>query len=302
MSMRIAYLMVCHKNPAQVNREIRALNISNPDAQTDFYLHVDKKSPIALEIMTADNVFMVEDAKRVSVTWGGVDLVDAILVLMRMAIASNKEYDYLWLVSCQDYPIKPEKEMISFLEGNRGKNFINCMSCEGDLYRRFLKRNMIPYPRWIMAPGIVMRVLQRLYIEATGGRFYTFPFLRKRPPFTGAEKGMFYFGATWFAVTLDCAKYLLDFVGRRPDYRRFFKNACIPDECFFQTIICNSPFRHSTAEYLCYVDWSGNKRNPSLLTARDYDKLVRSPYLIARKFDDTFDSGILDKLDALKHQ
>ncbi len=302
MTMRIAYLMMCHKNPGQINRQIRAFNIQGSDAQTDFYVHVDKKSRIAPEIMTADNIFMAGDAERVSVTWGGPDLVDATLVLMRMVIASGREYDYLWLVSCQDYPIKPEKEIISFLEKNRGKNFINCMSCEGDLYRRFLKRNMIPYPRWIMAPRIAMRVLQRLYIIATGGRFYTFPFLRKRQLFTGADGGKYYFGATWFALTLDCAKYVLDFVDRRPDYLTFFGNTCIPDECFFQTIIFNSPFKHTAADYLCYVDWSENNRNPRLLTEKDYGRLMEAPYLIARKFDDAVDIGVLDKLDAIKYQ
>lgn len=300
--MRIAYIMPCYKNPAQVNREIRALNILHPDMQTDFYVHVDKKSSIAPQIMRADNVFLVDEAHRVTVTWGAVDLVDAALVLMRMVIASGKEYDYLWHVSGQDYPIKPEKEIVRFLEENRGKNFINCMSCEHDLYRRFLKRNMIPYPRWIMSPSLPMRILQRLYVEVTGGHFYTFPFLRKPQLFPSTQEGKYYFGSSWFTITLDCAKYVVDFIDRNPGHKKFFENACIPDECFFQTIIFNSKFRDTTKDCLCYVDWSQHRRSPRLLTVEDYDALAASPFLIARKFDDMFDSRILDKLDALKHQ
>ena len=48
--MRIAYLIQC-QNAEQVNLLVAALD----DAQSDFYIHVDKKSDIQREIAQAKN-------------------------------------------------------------------------------------------------------------------------------------------------------------------------------------------------------------------------------------------------------
>ncbi|WP_279155155.1 hypothetical protein [Thomasclavelia cocleata] len=44
--MKIAFLILCHKNPMQINYLIDMLD----DKDVDFYLHVDKKSNIINEI------------------------------------------------------------------------------------------------------------------------------------------------------------------------------------------------------------------------------------------------------------
>jgi hypothetical protein len=59
----------------------------------------------------------------------------------------------------------------------------------------------------------------------------------------------------------------------------------------------NSPHRDQVADAnLRYIDWSIDP-GPAILGVNDFDRLVRSGMLLARKFDETVDSEILDLID-----
>lgn len=162
--LKLAYIVSCHKNPSQINRMIRALDLNQIDAVSDFYIHVDKKTDLGLEIMGASNVFFVDDPQRVKVEWGQISQIDVVLTLLRMLIKRREEYDYVWFISGQDYPIKSKKDIALFFKKNFGKNFIHCLDDKSNVYRRFLKRNMIHFPGWIEHPNTFIKILHRLYI------------------------------------------------------------------------------------------------------------------------------------------
>ena len=46
-----------------------------------------------------------------------------------------------------------------------------------------------------------------------------------------------------------------------------------------------------------YTDWSERKPNPKILTTSDFEKLVRSGKLFARKFDMDADANIFTMLE-----
>lgn len=293
--LKLAYIVSCHKNPSQINRMIMALDLNQVEAASDFYIHIDKKSNIRSKILTADNIFLIDDSKRINVRWGQISLVDTVLTLLRAVIDSKIEYDYIWFISGQDYPIKSKRDIALFFKENFGKNFMHCLDNESKIYRRFLKRNTICFPGWIESPHLLIKILRRLYIYVTGGACYTFPFFKRKP--ISHDYMKFYFGAQWFCVTYQCAKYILDYLNKFPSYYKFFKSAEIPDECFFQTIFFNSPFCKESLDYLCYVDWNEHKRHPRVLTTKDFVNLNNSKYLIARKFDSSVDNEIFNILD-----
>jgi hypothetical protein len=79
---------------------------------------------------------------------------------------------------------------------------------------------------------------------------------------------------------------------------KFFKHAGLPDEIFFQTILLNSHFKSQLVnDNLKYVDWSDLLAHPAILLTRDYEKLIDSTSLFARKFDETVDANILEMID-----
>ncbi len=302
--MRLAYLIQCHKDPQQINRLIKALDYARGEDGVDFYIHVDKKSNIQPAIITGNNIFFIADNDRINVQWGQISQVDATLSLLKAAARSGRAHDYFWFMSGQDYPIKSNAGIFDFLKKHSGKNFMRGFGPENPIYKRFLKRNEIAYPPWMMHGSLLSKVMRRLYSLVTGGERHTFGvFKKEQTPLVklstvrGAGEAAFYFGSAWFTLTAPCVKFILDYLEKDDSYYEFFKNVVIPDESFFLTLVFNGPFRKELASELCYVDWSEHKRNPKIFTEKDYGALVVSSCLVARKFDPSVDAGILDKLD-----
>ncbi len=99
-------------------------------------------------------------------------------------------------------------------------------------------------------------------------------------------------------ITPDCASYIVDFIQKDKKLRRFIRFTWGPDEFVIPTLIMNSDFKETVInDNFYYIDWSGGGSNPKILTGEDYDKLVSSDKMMARKFDIRQDPGILDRLD-----
>jgi hypothetical protein len=110
-----------------------------------------------------------------------------------------------------------------------------------------------------------------------------------------------YGGSQWWALTSSAIQYILKFTSDNPGFVRFFINAYIPDETFFQVIIQNSRFKDNVTRNLTFDDWSGETSahpHPSIIDfdhlhkfKNDGDVFVDDVYgkgqiLFARKFPD----------------
>ena len=65
--MKIAILMLCHKNPQQINMFLDAMK----HPAIEFFIHVDKKADIVEEIEHREDIHFLPEADRASVNWGG---------------------------------------------------------------------------------------------------------------------------------------------------------------------------------------------------------------------------------------
>lgn len=286
--MRIAYIVLCHKNPKQINDLISLLSNDN----NDFYLHLDRKSDIENKIILSDNVFILNKDKRIDIRWGQNSMLKATMNLLREVIKSKKEYDYVWLISGQDFPIKSQTFINEFLEKRKGQNFIRIIGPNNSDYKKYLKRNTLYYPKWIVNDKVWIKVLKKFYIYLTGGANRTY--IAQRSNNTGLN---FYFGSQWWALTYDCVKYIYEYVNRNPGIINFFENSVVPDECLFQTIFMHSPFKDFQSDYLTFIDWGENKRSPKVLKYWDLERLLKNNnYLLARKFDEDIDRKVIDRL------
>lgn len=270
--VRIAYIIQAHKNPAAINKLIAALDT----AETDFYVHIDSKSDIVDKIETKDNVFVLEN--RGDVRWGHISQVEATLTLMRAVKGSGKKYDYVWLISGQDYPIKSNGYIQKKLSEDLNANYIEIIEKTDERYLRYLKRNQTWYPSWGASPKFIMRVLRKLYNYATGGMTRSW---YKRKNYLGVEWA---FGSQWFAITYQTMLYILDEVEKKP-YLKYYTNCICADESMFQTILYNSEYAGTCKGNLLYVDWSEGKKNPKNLGIEDLEALKQSDKFIARKFE-----------------
>lgn len=104
--MKIAILILCHKNPKQINLLLDKLNHQDIDC----YIHIDKKADFANKITKRSNIVLLPDEKRVSVEWAQISMVTATINLVEEAHRHGK-YDYYWLTSGQDWPLYSADEM-----------------------------------------------------------------------------------------------------------------------------------------------------------------------------------------------
>lgn len=120
--MKIAILIQCHKNPKQINLLLERLN--HPDI--DCYLHIDKKADFTDKIIHRENVFVLPDEQRVSVEWAQISQVTATLNLLNTAVAGIRGgYDYYWLISGQDWPLRSADKIVKFFEEHNGTNLFS---------------------------------------------------------------------------------------------------------------------------------------------------------------------------------
>ncbi|MCT4565422.1 MAG: beta-1,6-N-acetylglucosaminyltransferase [Maledivibacter sp.] len=281
--LKVAFLILAHKNPSQIVTFINALDCEN----TTFFIHINKESHIIdhsllQNINKKDNVFFIE--KRQKVTKGGYSMVAATLLLLKECLKKDK-YDYISLHSGQDLPIKNKYEILDFLKKNRGKEFL-----------RFTK---VPRKGWGIGDGL-HRIEYYWFIDEFGfDRSYK---LYEKQKELNIKRKYFediqlYGGSLWNTITGECAQFIIDYVSKNKSFCDYYKYTLYPDEEIFHTIILNSHFKDRVINNnLRYIDWRSGPQKPRILTKNDYKKLIISDKLFARKFDINVDNKIIQKI------
>src|SRR5215217_6713309 len=103
--VEIVYLIVAHKHPEQLVRLVRRLSTE----KTSFFVHVDRKTKSETYnqmVRGLGNMPNVHFLKRQRVYWGHISLVTAYIQGLREILNRNTSFDYVVLLSGQDYPIK----------------------------------------------------------------------------------------------------------------------------------------------------------------------------------------------------
>jgi hypothetical protein len=293
---RIAYLVFAHHKPYQLERLLKRLD----DGQSGFFLHIDRRSPIAefKEALAAVSAGPLTLVKRIPTRWGAARDVECSLNAMAAVFDSPARYDYVVFLSGQDYPIKSNREIVSFLEQNRERSFVRHEPIPGryeerggmyriDTYHFHLLGRRLSYPD----PTPTRTLKGRLLYSLLGLRFGK---PRLFPSYLHP-----YLGDANLFLSRKATRYILDFAREHPDYLRFLRYTFAPAEVFSQTILANAPedVRENIVDVcLGYRRYMG--AHPVILTTQDLPVLRSANKLFARKFDMEVDSGVLDALDA----
>lgn len=278
--MTIAYVISAYKLPRQLVRLVSCLQAPG----RLFFIHVDRKTPddvydeMAGGLRGYDNVRFLE---RHRCDWGDFGHVEATLKGLDALIASGAAYDYVQLLTGQDYPIKSNAFADDFLRRHAGTSFMNHRPLPVDGlfeggFDRLERRHVRLFGKTRVIPPSAFNAGRWLW--------------KRRMPYGLVP----YFGSGYWCLHRACIEYVMEFVRAHPAYVRFFRHAWIPDEMFFQTILLNSPLRDTIVhDDLRFIKWPG----PAVLTSADWDAIAAAPDLFARKFDETVDGAILDTID-----
>lgn len=278
--MRVAHLIMAHKNPTQLARLIKKLE--HPEA--DFFIHIDKKVDITAFLELGDNNHVKFINKRTLVNWGGYSTTNAILTSVKEILDLDKNYDFINLLSGQDYPIRSTQKIHDHLAKNIGKNFISYD--EGSIWWTGAKKRYRKY-HFTDFKFIGKHVIEKIMNWFTPNRI--FPLKMK---LYGGEKG------TWWTITSDCASYLCEVVHKDEKLKRFLRMCWGSDEFLASTLIMNSAFKHNTINNnFRYIFFPQNEARPRNLITEDFENLISSDMLFARKFDIDVESTILNRID-----
>ena len=304
--MRIAYIILAHKDFQQLYRLVLRLN----DSHASFIICVDKKTDeaeylkVVASLSRLKNIHFIKNRPKVHHYY--FSMVQATIQCIEELFQKNVSFAYAFLLSGQHYPIKTNQEIINFLQKNQGKEFINYFPLPSDVHWQDQRGGLDRIERWHFLliskwwhiyPGkLVRRVSANLR-----SRFMVMPrlvgkFLFKRTFPAGFQP---YGGSQWWCLSRECLEFILEFVRNNKKFVDFFRYTLVPDEMFFQAIILNSHYKSKLVnDCLVHTKWTVEKRShPMVMTKLDFATLSKSQKLFARKFDTDEDVEILDMID-----
>lgn len=280
--MKIANIIMAHKNPAQLERLIRAMEHES----FYFFIHLDKKIAIEpfLYLEQLDRVTFIEDRKICK--WGGYSFVKAIFASLTEVLGTGTSFDFYNLMSAQDYPIKPIDQIANFYNENIGKSFI---SYDPDEKKDWWSHAVVRYEQYHFTDFEFKGkyFLQKIFNAILPKRRFPLPI-----KLYGSSD------SSWWSISNECAKYLLNYMNINKNLADFMKYTWTADEFLMASILMNSPHKAQIINNnLRYITWVNSSPNPLILTSTDLPELLNSDKLFARKFDTEIDSKILEELD-----
>lgn len=257
------------------------------DNDFELFIHVDKRCRESLASL--ENKKHLHLYRTYAVEWGDYRHLMAIVMLMREAYW-HTDLEYFHLVTGGDYPTMPLSQFKAF--------------CEEHCNDNYLEHFPLPHPEWGSEGG--MNRIQYWWLRPnstrTSGAWLTRKLvnlqrrLEIKRTFSHFD-GNLYGGGTYWSVSREAVGLALDYMDNNPDYLHRFRHTSIAEEICLHTLWCNSglPLINN---YMRYIDWGHDGGNPQVLNEKDYDKIVASGALFARKME----RGKSDKLIALLQQ
>lgn len=273
--MKHAYLIIAHNEFAVLQCLIEALD----DVRNDIFIHFDRKlTDIPKLSVEKAGLFLTKE--RVDVRWGDLSVVAAEYTLFAEA-ANRGGYVYYHLLSGVDMPLKNQDEIHAFFNANQGKEFIGFSQYDytGEVERKTHKYHL--FPKDFKHTGGLLALWKKAI------RFL-FVKLQDLVGFQRHKNINFKKGTQWVSITHNFTKYLLT---KQPEVKNIYHHTFCADEIYKQTLCWHSEFRSQIYdpqnEGLGCVRKIGWTDDGQLVdwTMEDYEELIQSKALFARKFN-----------------
>ena len=284
--MKIAYIILAHKDPLQVVRLIDRLNCNN----TIFLIHYDKNSNDKDYDYLKKRLNDYKDtyfAKRQKYLWAEFPALSVSFNCLKELFNLNIDFHYALLISGQHYPIKTNRQIFDFFLENKGKSVL--------IFRKIPNIHIPPnstvdwIKRWVFTSKSADK---KIFFP----RSYPSIFRRKFP-----KRFVPYWNNMWWALTRKCILDLLGSTKSNPELYKYMKHNLAPEEIFYSTAILNiEKYKNKLLnKKLVYERWIPvTFGNSSFLDMRDLTKIKKSDFLFARKFDFNYSRKLMDKIDS----
>jgi hypothetical protein len=270
--------VLSHRDPPLVRRLVeRVLEGERSIA----LVHHDPRGP-ALDLPVDERVLVVRDPQPCD--WGRPGLALAVLRLVELAAAGVPDLSWFLLVSGQDYPARPMRQVEAELAASPADGFL----------RHF---RVDPTPDADVHPWQAVcrrRYLHRLRVPGTSASVPA----PRRSPFTSDRH--LYVGDMWVNLGAGAVQHLVEQRRRLRAVERYLLRCKIPDEALLPTLLLNDAAHLDLrGDRRRYIRWTEGDAHPAYLVAAEAEAVRGSGDFFARKVDSTLTGDLLDRLDAL---
>ncbi|MGR3805866.1 DUF5928 domain-containing protein [Marinibacterium profundimaris] len=269
---KIAYILLCHKDPEAIIRQANRLTATGDYISIHFDASAGPGPYRAIQEALGDNPSVCFAAKRLRCGWGEWSLVQATLNAVEAALESFPRATHFYMVSGDCMAIKTSEYVHDFLDTE------DCDYIESfDFFTS----------DWIKTGFKEERLIYRHYFNERTRKwwFYTSYTWQKRLGLTRKVPAdlQMQIGSQWWCLRRRTLELILEFASQRPDVMRFFRTTWIPDETFFQTMVRHlvpeTEIRNRTLTFLMFTDYG----MPVVFYNDHYDLLLSQDSLFARK-------------------
>jgi hypothetical protein len=289
--VRIAYLVLSHRNPGQVLRLVAALS-EGPAAEV-LVRHDPRFSSLDETELRRLGARGIHD--DVDFEWGGWSQLQMLVACLKRA--RELDPDWLLVLSGQDYPLRP----MAAIEADLARSGHDALL--GHAWE--LDTSAPPAPP---EDEFFLRCAYRHYsarLPRLPGRLRPLAYTRELPRQVGIRRARLPFGddfrcfvsADWLTLNRRALEAVLAASRDRP-LMRFYRRVAIPSESFFASVLLNDSSLRVARDNRRFASFEGPMTpHPDTLTSADLDRVLASGCDFARKFDTEIDAEVLDALD-----
>ena len=289
-----AYCIIAHNDKYCLSKLLSILD----DERNDIFLLLDKK--VSADFATGlhankSNLKIIEKEKRVDVRWGHISQIEAELTVLATAI-ENGSYDYIHLISGADLPIKSQDEIHKFFDTQPSGTLFVTINEDPAMVRNVLDkvRYYNFFTKYQRSVNPLYKLLSSIGNKAAIGFQKSLGIKRKWKDYKIGK------GSQWATLTDEFVRHILD---RKNFILNKFRYIKCADEIFLQSEILNSQFKDKlyrnkdgNTDHMRKMEFRGD--SPRVFTMSDYEMLILSDDLFARKFSSTVDKEIIDKISS----
>ena len=269
---RIAFILLCHKDPGAVIRQARGLAASG-DAVV---VHMDARASctdwlrLRGGLSGHPGIALVERRQRCG--WGEWSLVAATLSALRLALARFGDATHFYLLSGDCMAIKSAVHAHEKLAADPADRIESVDFFDGGWIKTGMHEERLT--RWHF-----------LNERDRKGLFYASLAAQRRLGIARALPADIrpMIGSQWWCLRRATVEAVLAFLEARPDVRRLFRWSWIPDETMFQTLVRHlvprEEIRSCSPTFLTFTDYG----MPASFHDDHYDLLLGQDALFARK-------------------
>lgn len=282
--MKHAYLIIAHNEFEVLQLLVSTLD----DERNDIYAHIDKKVRNLPELHTSKSKLSILD-KRIDVRWGTVSQIETEMLLFETAL-SNGTYDFYHMISGTHLPLKSLDEIDGFFEQRRGCELMRIYKpteWQIDLKLRRYHFGIRNYQSGNKARKWISQTFWRANMA-----------VQKLLNIRRNTECDFVKSDNWLSLTEKAVSYL---VANKERILKKYKYSFCGDEYFVGSELSSAreDFKIMNESKLLYTVF-GNA-NPKVLTTSDYDDMIASDCLFARKFSKS-ESEIIKKVSWIHQQ